>query len=710
MVNFPPPNFGNTNLSSIDQNSQNNKFLNEDVSLNEETSLDQLQQPVSDCPTDSLIQTIAIPNLSNKEIRIRKRILNGRARAYSTWEKLPNNLKYDKEVVLAILKKKPQEWRILPQQLNQDKEIVLEILKLEPTEWMHLPNHLKYDRDILLYVLSLNESRPYLMQPLQRTYREENPNPIRHRIFDFWDEMPSYLQEDKEIVMAIVVNYGMILKNVISEFRNDPDIVLAAVRSWGLAFRYASKNLRANKTILIEALSTTRADSRDLFRSSRFELKALAKEKSIFKFADPILQKDEEIQKMAICQHGSAFKFASEALRDDFKYVKIAVETYFPAFRHASSRIKRNLELIKALILINWKIIKYIDEELKADNNLALFALCESKGLAIEYLDIFKNNREGALLVIRGNYRAWKYICESLKYQEEILNDAFSINPEFIGLIHDAKGKCFILDKVKEEPKLFWSLNPCFKKDPEVILAHLANVKSSRSVWGINLNTAYLCHPTMGNNSENLLENIDFIVQAIATNHEFLVLQGKTLKLFENKEFFTKLANNLSIFPFAYVYTNPRIARFTRDDMRNYMKDLNGTISACCCDPILLDCYDLTGSQEDLQLLIASLYNRLISLLSLRKEKFLIIEWIKNTDFLNAIPNKARILTEKEIKKEKNKYIKQYKAKVLDFINNFCSKEIKEEWINRFDEVQYDKKTKSFITNKSFVKNARWKE
>ena len=68
--------------------------------------------------------------------------------------------------------------------------------------------------------------------------------------------MPNNLKKNREIILASVKKYGLILEFVPNKFKNDKEIVLQAVKNCGFSLKYASKKLRDDKDIILNAIKS----------------------------------------------------------------------------------------------------------------------------------------------------------------------------------------------------------------------------------------------------------------------------------------------------------------------------------------------------------------------------------------------------------------------------------------------------------------------
>ena len=112
------------------------------------------------------------------------------------------------------------------------------------------------------------------------------------------------LQNDQEIVLAMVNNDGDALEFASDELQNDQEIVLAAVSNEGLALQFAWDELKNDREIVLAAANNDGDAS---------------------EFALDELQNDREIVLATANNNGCAFQFALEELRSNIHFIVSAL-------------------------------------------------------------------------------------------------------------------------------------------------------------------------------------------------------------------------------------------------------------------------------------------------------------------------------------------------------------------------------------------------
>mmetsp|Transcript_11228 Transcript_11228/g.26368 ORF Transcript_11228/g.26368 Transcript_11228/m.26368 type:complete len:215 (+) Transcript_11228:376-1020(+) len=103
------------------------------------------------------------------------------------------------------------------------------------------------------------------------------------------------LQDDKEVAMAAVANYGTAIAHASARLQADAELASEAVKQNGDAFQYVAKELKADKRLAIAAV-----------RNTCYALK----------FAAAKLKGDPEVVLEAVAQNPRSFKLATKKMRE----------------------------------------------------------------------------------------------------------------------------------------------------------------------------------------------------------------------------------------------------------------------------------------------------------------------------------------------------------------------------------------------------------
>jgi|LSQX01.1.fsa_nt_gb hypothetical protein len=115
---------------------------------------------------------------------------------------------------------------------------------------------------------------------------------------DFFESLRAELRTDKDVALAAVSRYGLVLKDVGDDLQDDRDVVIAAVNTHGEALEYASDRFKADREIVLAAVS--RSGHGLEWANEKFKL-------------------DKEIAKIAIETTSYAIEHVAEPLRSELE-------------------------------------------------------------------------------------------------------------------------------------------------------------------------------------------------------------------------------------------------------------------------------------------------------------------------------------------------------------------------------------------------------
>ena len=147
-----------------------------------------------------------------------------------------DNLKNDKKVMLAAVRNNAKALQFAPDDLKNDKEIVLTAVRNNGETLKFASDNLKNDKKVMLAAV---QKRGKALQLAS-------------------DD----LKNDKEIVLTAVRNNGKALQFASDDFKNDREIVLTAVRNNGETLKFLSENLKNDIEIVSAALRNDRYHGR----------------------------------------------------------------------------------------------------------------------------------------------------------------------------------------------------------------------------------------------------------------------------------------------------------------------------------------------------------------------------------------------------------------------------------------------------------------
>lgn len=312
----------------------------------------------------------------------------------------PDNLKADRGVVLAAVRRRGAALQHASPELQADREIVLAAVRENGYALKYASEVLRDDREAVLAALHkrAHSQRVLLLaSPSMQCDREVVLASMRLNGRNFCD-VPEHFEEDREVVLAAVdSSHWLPLREVPDCFLCDRDVVAASIRKVPEYLRDASEELRHCPEMLAavrpywldrakrwphslaEAPVELSADEEfmELVRSSwqsrisgwrpgtcgsclrsapgcvrgdralvRSALEGPCGARELL-YASGGLRDDEELALLAVALDGEALRFASERLRASRRVVAEAVGTSGEAaLRHASAELRADAGLL----------------------------------------------------------------------------------------------------------------------------------------------------------------------------------------------------------------------------------------------------------------------------------------------------------------------------------------------------------------------------
>lgn len=189
------------------------------------------------------------------------------------------------------------------------------------------------------------------------------------------------VQNNRQIVLYAVANFGYALEYAPPTLRNDKEVVMTAVNQNGLALQYASPAMRSDIDVLRIAirhpralqyavhpdrqivLTVVRKDGLSLayvpgIKDKDILLTAVTQNALALQYVDKDIQ-DKEIVMTAINKNGMTLEFASDAFRDDKEVVMAAVRQNGTALQYASDVLRADEEVVLTAVLQNGRAIHH---------------------------------------------------------------------------------------------------------------------------------------------------------------------------------------------------------------------------------------------------------------------------------------------------------------------------------------------------------------
>lgn len=184
---------------------------------------------------------------------------------------LSENLRDDKEVVLALIQNDGRNFKDASDRLKKDKEVVLAALERYPLSFEYADKTMKNDKEIV-----------------QAALKED------WRLLKYASQE---LKNDKEIVEEAIGYNGKAIAYASQELKKDQQLVLKAITSNPIALEYASGDLKGNKDFMMMAVNsngrTLHYASEKLKNDKEFMLELAKKDLDVLYCASDELKNDK---------------------------------------------------------------------------------------------------------------------------------------------------------------------------------------------------------------------------------------------------------------------------------------------------------------------------------------------------------------------------------------------------------------------------------
>lgn len=248
-----------------------------------------------------------------------------------------------------------------------------------------------------------------------RYWREDRSRKVfdSDKFISDFNNFPSYIKTNPEVVLEAVTRYGEILKHVNQELKDNKKIVLAAVKNQGEALEWASPGLQNDEEVVLTAIAS----------SSKYD--------KILPYASSKLKDKKEIVLAAMEKNSNNLKYASERLKADKDLVFIAISNNDRFFREADPSLFDDREFVLKIIkkipieaggIFTEGVLEFASPELKADKEIILAYFHHVPRCRLRYVSPdLRDDKEVVLAAIKKDNTAFDSASPILKNDEDII-------------------------------------------------------------------------------------------------------------------------------------------------------------------------------------------------------------------------------------------------------------------------------------------------
>jgi hypothetical protein len=447
-----------------------------------------------DIALEALSNNVDAYTFIDKSIKENLQILLKIASKYPHYlEKLKDSNCFQKEILIALLKKNPNCLKYLPMDLI-DEEIGLLIINLNPKLYPHLSMELRNNKEITKKAVLFDGLFLHKASDILKNDLEIVKIALKQNLNAFFFCSPE-LQNQKNFVIQCVKEFNLYLhsnwiNSHISLF-SDYEFIFQLCKLNGGMLEYASKNLRSDKKIMLIALDQT---------------------EKAFRYC---LEFDEEIALMAVEKNGFNLQYAGK-YRGNRKIVEMAINKSPFSFEFASEELRGDYLISLQAIQLNSSNFKFTVSEKIKNDPILLKEVLSKHGSCLESLSKnVKNNKELVMLSIENYPISYLQASESLQNDKEVVMLAITKEPKLFKFIPEnyQSDKAIALKCLSKEGILLKYASKNLKNEIDVVLASVISN-------GLALEFA----------TPNLKQNKEIVLAAIEQNVNSMLYANKSLR------------------------------------------------------------------------------------------------------------------------------------------------------------------------------------
>lgn len=331
------------------------------------------------------------------------------------------------------LRSADREWlRKQPDDVRSDREVVLAVVERDGLALEHSSAELRRDRAIVLAAVSkgafalqfaakqLLDDRIFVQAAVQR-----NGYSLAC--------VPAKFQADREIVMTAVREEGGALEYAAEALKGDREIAVAAVRRSESACEHVSESLWANSgfvaTVTATRESTVEYAADELQEDYEFLLMLIEQNAAVLQYVADSLLHDQSFVLSAVVKNPSALEYAPEGYLNDHTFLLNAAGHNSSLFGSLPHSLWADKEFVhKSIVRFGGSVFRHADEELRADDEFVM-ELLQIHVTVLEHSSVsLRANRDFMLAAIEFSASALVHAYECLRLEPKFNLDALRCN------------------------------------------------------------------------------------------------------------------------------------------------------------------------------------------------------------------------------------------------------------------------------------------
>jgi len=331
---------------------------------------------------------------------------------YKRLRKAPEELKADRDVVLAAIQQSPQAFKFASDALRADKEVAMAAVSKDVSLVDFMSLDLWEDLDLMMVCVP---RRPNMYRHLSHEMRMNRE--LTWRVCevtgDFLRHVPLELARDRDLALHTArhclprgVRQNSLLDTLgqqNSPHAGDKEVVLACAAVSRVRLRDVAEELREDLEVVRAILATNPDELQhaptSIFEGNReFLISVLQQNGRGLEFAGE-LKDDREAVEAALTNYPCALKFASERFRADRNMALLSLDSWFRAKQQPAStyhvegsqplefmsrELRADKQIVMQSVQIKFDSLKHAEASLRADPDVIRKAVAIS-GMALEY-------------------------------------------------------------------------------------------------------------------------------------------------------------------------------------------------------------------------------------------------------------------------------------------------------------------------------------
>lgn len=323
---------------------------------------------------------------------------------YKRLRKAPEELKADRDVVLAAMEQNVQAFKFASDALRADRDVAMRALEKDISLVNFIDMELWEDSELMEAVVPYRCSM-YRQLSMEVKSHKELTMKVLEQQGECLQHAPAALQADREIVLLAARNVSKrfrwnLLSMIGAALRSDKEVVIACAENGCSRMSDLHKDLQADEEVL-----------RALVAGNPMELEHMPAS----------IKEDRDFVLELLSRNGDALHFAGD-FRDDGDCVEAAVLNPMN-LRWASARLRGDrdlaLKVLNAVVPIDWHErgsgvaltpLQYMSRELRGDKELVLLAV-NKYGSALQFAEsALRMDREVVTAAIGADPMALEHV------------------------------------------------------------------------------------------------------------------------------------------------------------------------------------------------------------------------------------------------------------------------------------------------------------